>query len=929
MRKITCINLLLILIFNSYLYSQNPPDVKWQQIKTRHFRVVFPEEIQNNAMRIANKLEYIYHPDSKTLNTDPDLLNIYLYNRKVMSNGFFTLAPRRSVFYNVSPQNHNFIGCGNWYNMLSVHEFRHCNQFAAAKQNFTKVASWFYGDYGQFLPWLSVPYWFFEGDAVLTETTLTDFGRGRIPHFEMHLRSLLIEDIDFSYQNAKLLSYKNYYPGPYSLGYFMTTYIRRNHGPKAINKTITRSSWLPFYPYSFSNSLRKYTGYNSGQTFKRTMNELDSLWERGQAKRDIKTPDEIPNPGKKVWTNYSHPYPAKKGGVIAVKSGLESAGSVVLLKNKKEKKLFDINTDCLFPDGKYMHSNGEQIVWASTRNHKRWTEVSYSEIWLYDINTGELRKITQKSRFQSPAINPGGNEIVAVETTPNNEYYLVIIGISKGKVISRTKVFNNHIIRRPDWSPSGDRIVLAHNNGKGEGLALYDLKTKQLQRVIDCSTENIGEPTFSDENSILYQSSYSGVDNIYKIEIETGQIEKITSAQFGALHPGYDTWNKTLFYSNYTPKGYNICSSLINDSLSAEKEEIIPEPTDYFEPVIEQEQGHNIFADEIPKNNYPIKSYNPLRNLFNVHSWGIYAEGTQLVGKIISDNHLQTMHTEAGIGYNPNEDRPFALLRSYFRYYYPVLFLEGRYGGRNISGITDNEWRETRLIGGVSFPLDFSERVWNTNINLGIQAEYLHIEEIYEGYIPDANYYPFSGFVEFQRFFHQAPRDFAPRFGQYFRLSLDFTPFNVGGDNYLSTSAGIYLPGILAHHSLQLGVNFEKRSIDKYIFEGDQYFVRGYDYHIFDNFTSLTSTYKFPLLYPDWNLLSLFYLKRIRGGIFYDHGIGITSDDAQLFRSIGGELTFDINLFNLPYEISTSLQFAKCLDKKQSRININLLDVRF
>jgi hypothetical protein len=915
------------MIFGGQLIKgQNPPDVKWRQIRTPHFKVIFPAEIKNTGQEVANTLEYIYFPDGKTLNTNPAPLNVYLYNRKVMSNGFFTLAPRRSVFYNTSPQNHNLLGCADWYKILSVHEFRHCNQFTATNQNFTKFASWLYGDYGQYLPWLSVPNWFFEGDAVLTETALTNHGRGRVPHFDMHFRSLLLEDVEFSYHNAKLLSYKNYYPGHYSLGYLLITNIRRNHGYRALNKTIARSSWLPFYPYSFSNSLQKYTGNNSGETFKKTMNELDSIWEQRQKLRNIHKPSSIHNKQKKIWTNYCCPYAAKTNGIIALKSGMKDPGSVVLLKdNKKEEKLFDIQANCYFPDGKYIHSNGQQVVWASSRDHLRWSEAGYSEIWLYDIKANRIRKITSSTRFQSPAISPDGKAIVAVENTIDNKYNLAIINSESGKVLNRFKVFNNHPIRRPDWSPAGNKIVFAHNNGYGEGIAIFDLSAKQFHKIIKCSDENLGEPAFLDQNNIIYQSSFSGVDNIYKVNINSGQIEKLTSAKCGAYYPFYDSTENRLYYSSYSPKGFNIASDSLKELIARDKAQIEPKPTDYFKPVLKQEQGKGIFKDSIPDRNYDIQPYHADRHLFNIHSWGIYPEKGNLAAKIISDNDLQTLHTEAGLGYNSREKKPSLFFRANFRRYFPVISLEGIHSRRFTSGITTNDWLENRFSAGLSLPLNLSRRVWNTDLELEIQAEYLHIQKVYDGFIPERNYYPLSYSLDFQRNFHRAPRDFAPRFGQNLQLELNHTPFDDSANSYFSLYSRLFLPGIRPHHSFQLHFNYEQRTIEKYIFPGNRYFVRGYDYEIFDNISRLTIDYKLPLFYPDWNFLSLLYIKRIRSGIFYDHGIARRNAQDHILRSTGTELTFDFNLFNLPYTISSGVRLTKCLDRSKDYVYSLLL----
>lgn len=929
------INFKIIVIILTSLFivrAQNPPNIEWKQITTKHFRIMFPGELKKNAQQVANTLEHKYAAISNSLNSNPDPLDIYLYNRQVFSNGYFTLAPRHSVFYNTPPQNHNMLGCANWYKILSIHEFRHCNQFTALNQNTTRLLSWLYGDYGESVPLVFTPYWFFEGDAVFTETVLTNHGRGRVPYFDMHFRSLLLEDIDFSYQNAKLLSYKDYYPGPYTLGYLMVANIRKNFAAEAVNKTISRSSWLPFFPYSFSNSLKKYTGYNSGQRFRRTMQDLDSLWEARQEKRNILQPSHVYTGNKKSWTNYHHPYPLNNGGVLAVKSGLVDAGSVVLIKDKREKPLFKIDANSYQPDGKYIHSNGQQIVWSSLRNHIRWTEVGYSEIWLYNLKNKKSHKITHKSRFQSPAISPDGKKIVAVETGLHNKHRLVILNTYNGEIIKKYRVFDNHVVRRPDWSPSGNRIVFAHHNGKNEGLAILNLTDKKIREIIKPSPENLGEPTFIDEHNIVYQSSYSGVDNIYFLNLNNNKNYKISSVKYGAFHPVYDHHCKRILFSNYTINGYEIAGLDRNLWLNLEKNNLNPEATAYFKPVLQQEQNPDRFTMHQENKKYSLKPFNPYKNLFNIHSWGVYSDNLNLVGKIISDNHLHTLHTEAGFGYNSNEKRPALFLRTSFRRFFPVFNFEANYSARHISGLTDYDWTENRISSGISLPLNLSGRVYSTKLEIGADLEYLDINNVYDGEIPDKKLTPLSYHLRFRRSLQQAPRDFAPQFGQFFQITLDQTPFDKYYNEYLALKSELFFPGLGAHHSIQLKINYEARIIKSYIFPSQHYFTRGYDYQIFNKIVRMTFDYKFPLIYPDFNFFSLLNIKRVRNGFFYDHGLGYEIDNYKNYRSFGIELVFDYNLFNLRYEISTALEYARCLDaphKNNNVFTIKLLGLRF
>jgi hypothetical protein len=80
-----------------------------------------------------------------------------------------------------------------------------------------------------------------------------------------------------------------------------------------------------------------------------------------------------------------------------------------------------------------------------------------------------------------------------------------------------------------------------------------------------------------------------------------------------------------------------------------------------------------------------------------------------------------------------------------------------------------------------------------------------------------------------------------------------------------------------------------------------------------------------PLVYPDFNIASLLYMKRIRAGLFYDYTSGTGNyigsyengnykvefhDYTENFQSFGVELLSDFYLLRIPYMISAGVQTA-------------------
>ena len=119
---------------------------------------------------------------------------------------------------------------------------------------------------------------------------------------------------------------------------------------------------------------------------------------------------------------------------------------------------------------------------------------------------------------------------------------------------------------------------------------------------------------------------------------------------------------------------------------------------------------------------------------------------------------------------------------------------------------------------------------------------------------------------------------------------------------------------------------------------------RGYNNIISTDLGLISIDYVMPLIYPDFNISSLLYIKRIRSGYFYDQVSGpgnsyyvpstkgfvplVSNTEKKTFSSAGFELMADYYVLRIPFMISTGVQVAwKTLSEKpylQLLFNIDL-----
>ena len=119
-------SLLLFLIYfpvipaQFYNTGQAPASVKWEQIKTHNFQIIYPDSFYNEANRAANLLEYMYGHISADYDFKPEKISIILYNQSVLSNGYVAWAPSRAEWVTIPPRDSY---SEDWLEQLALHEF--------------------------------------------------------------------------------------------------------------------------------------------------------------------------------------------------------------------------------------------------------------------------------------------------------------------------------------------------------------------------------------------------------------------------------------------------------------------------------------------------------------------------------------------------------------------------------------------------------------------------------------------------------------------------------------------------------------------------------------------------------------------------------------------------------------------------------------
>jgi len=898
-----------------YSSGQEPASVRWRQINTENFKLVFPDGYEASATYIANTLEYAAKLDTVSFSVRPGKIPVLIHNFTSISNGMVAWAPKRMELYTIPPQ--NTYG-QEWFQQLAIHEYRHVIQLSQMKQGLTRILTYLFGEQiAAGVLGLYIPFWFLEGDAVLAETMFSQSGRGRLPSFSLPLRTQLTQKGAFSYDKSVFGSFRDFVPDHYVLGYHLVTKAREKYGVDIWNHVLDKVAKNPFMIVPFSEGIRDITELGKTKLYEEVMNELKQDWQN-QLNKSILTPtDEIAIPEKDVFTNYLRPYFTDYKTIIAEKSPFDDITMFVEIDSTG-------NETKIYTPGYYLPQSltyaGDVIAWAEREYDPRWQHRNYSVIKIYDRKTGKSQKITNKSRFFAPALSPDASRLVVVDVTLDQRYALVIIETTTGKEIQRVTTSQNYYFTNPSWCEDGKKIVTIIVGNQGKAIALVNPENGTVDRLTNFSYTDISNPVMYDEK-IYFTGAWSGVDNIYQLDIDSKKITMVVSAPFGITDPQISADGTTLIFANYSEKGFKISQKKIDET-----QQVLFENFEYKGVELHDKlflNNTNIFDPEkIPEDTYPIKNYSKILNLFNFHSWGPlitdYQNSEFKPGiSMLSQNLLSSSVTVLGWEYNTNEQTGKYYFNFRYEGLYPAFGADLSYGKRksvytDTTGSKDYYWRETNLKSDISVPLRFVAGKYTSYLTPIIAFDYTQLDIDPESGLrfDRANFKTLTYRVYAAHYLKMSSHDLAPKWGQWVGVNYRSEPFKKGGlGSLLSGELRCYFPGIKKHHSLSFYAANQNRNDSIYYYNNIIRLPRGRIDIYGTKLNTLTANYAFPLLYPDVSLSSFMYIKRLRMNLFYDHTTALANNKKSYYPSTGFEFFADVHLLRFLAPVAVGLRF--------------------
>lgn len=875
-------------------FGGNPAGMRWKQINTDTARVIFPVGLDSAAQRVASFVSRLSLQDQLSLGKKFKKIDIVLQNQPVITNGYVSMGPFRSEFYTTpSPDNYDPSSL-SWLTQLTVHEYRHVQQYNNFDKGLSAVMKRLFGQEGYALAVnAAVPNWFFEGDAVYSESLLAPHGRGTLPFFLKAFPALWQSGKEYSWMKIRNGSFKDYVPNHYDLGYLLVNYGAKQYGYDFWRKVTGDASAYKgiFYP------MQKAVQQHAGISYKDF---------RSNAFNYYKQQYTLPQPGMfadslnvfaintRTLTQYLFPFQVSETELLYEKSS-NNRRAGFYIKNAEGERLVRLRDISI--EDQYSYRNGK-IVYAAYESHPRWRWVSYNVIKVLDIATGQQRSLTHRSRYFSPDISADGKKIAANKVYLDGSSSLVLLSADNGRVIKEIKKEGVSYFSNPKFIDENTVVSVLRNKDATTAIATIDLATGSVSHLTTPSSTVIGTIDIK-ANRVYFTASQQLKDELFYFDLSQKQLYTLSTPGIGSYFIN-SNFNK-LNWSTFTADGYQLQQT--DNSLS--KWRLVS-----MEAFAQNKTG--IVTDSLqvsdqlmttPLKNPVAQPYHKLTRPFNFHSWRPNYSDPEFSFTIYGNNILNTTETQLYYVYNENDRTHTAGGAITYGGLFPFITLGSNYtfGRRAVASGKLRQWDEWNNYAGLSIPLSWASNRTYKALNIG--SSYYYRTDFNKGAtknnFKELQFSYLAHGISWTQQVQTTVQDIYPRWGYSVNAQLRHA-LNLYNSWQSYAGAAFYLPGAFRAHSLVLNGAVQYSGSEQRVFGNRTAFARGYAGRDSAGVYTARANYHLPIFYPDWGFANIFYLQRVRANIFYDYTRVSDKNNTRhaTLQSTGAEIYFDTKWWN-------------------------------
>ncbi len=910
-----------------YSWGADPESMTWRHIKGEKISVIYPDTAKMLGHKLFHYVRAVQPSIDFGFRHGAMKIPFVVHPENAMSNGMVMWLPKRVEILS-SPAISSY--SMPWLKQLAAHEYRHAVQYNNLNRGWVRVFSYLLGQQSKTIGLLFMPLWGLEGDAVISETSMSSFGRGLQPSFSMHYRALGDKILERKSTDKWFSgSFREYVPDHYQLGYQITSYADTKYDENIWDKIVRYAVRNPYVIATTYVGMKKYYSTSTTKLFRETFADLNNHWRPLAEVEDSST--RIPTPKQRSYTTYRYPMPFGEGRVLSFKEDLDRPSALVVTdaESGKEKRLCYTGIVSTRPT-----ISGDKIWWTEYRRGVVYQQRVNSRLCYIERGKRHARTLFKYRNVQFPTAIDGSTSLAWVEYRPDGVYQIVL-GDRRSRRIIATMA---------------DGVELHSLTYDNKSRRLYFIATDDsgmwLGRVNDDGTTSPltkgAYITISDlqaRNGVLYFGSIeSGKDEVHCYDLASGKEYRISTSKYGSFSP-MPTESGEVLMTTYDSEGYHLASQRIDTTsltrvLSSHlPKNVVNPPRKKWNTINLDTVRFDKAEAERQQKELKARKYLKFTHLFNVHSWApaSYDPFTLTEGHVdfnlgvtaMSQSLLSNAEGMVTWGWNRAEG---SVYKGTLRYYGlgVNLSLSATYGGTQrmyqaYTWVMNPETDKYELVlpdkphlnkyfditASTSLPLYFQlgyrtrylgiSASWNYSNGLVakvrsmadmiLSGEISNVAKI--GYREGVHLLQFG--IGYQNVTQMAHKDFLPRQGHILSLNYALNPVNRDFGQLIAAYAKVYLPGVAPHHSLSLAGAFQTTLggfesdvlASNLSFKSSLLIPHGFNSGdiMNRNYFAASLNYQLPLCYPEGGIPTFLYFKRIRLNLGFDYA----SFDKQAF----------------------------------------------
>lgn len=536
-----------------YPTQYRPAHLDWQQLRTDHFRIVFPAGEDSAAYETGRILEAQYKDVQNLVGGSLSDFPVVLNNYNDMSNGYVTPYHFRMEVEiptikgkSLNPQS------GDWMQTVMPHELVHALHLSETPPlSIPGLLKPFAPDMVRSFH-SAVPSGVLEGIAVEHETEGVSRygGRGQYPYFTGQFDAVFNSDSRWSmgqmvHISADSRPFNRHYIG----GYEFTHWLQDNYGEDATKDAIRFYAAWPFLGYGIA--LKHSTGLYPAQLYHRFEDDLKKEEQKKLAAHKDRgwTPLHLLAIPKKGASIRRPKFISDKkilfyGSFYNDRPGFFSYN---LGQHRMKRQL----ETYMVEDYRYdLSQDGHTLLYARYVPDPIYSHTFKSDMYRLNLQTGQEQRLTKNKRVFSPFF--AGSRINALQTDDQSTRLVKLSGE------------NNSI--EPILAPKNGKIIaVASNPVHPEQIAVVaNMRGKQglwittMARINSISEQDptiifekgsIFDPVWHPKGDrLLFTSDYSGMDNIYEYHLNGDSLNQVTNSRYNAFEASYSPGGDRIVY---------------------------------------------------------------------------------------------------------------------------------------------------------------------------------------------------------------------------------------------------------------------------------------------------------------------------------------------------------------------------------------------